>query len=66
MQLSLRKHNFAPIFLSTLTLFFLIHHCSAETLNLSNGDKVQTMSADQEEMIKAVKNEVNHTACSLF
>eukprot|EP00291_Cryptomonas_curvata_P022291 CAMPEP_0172175762 /NCGR_PEP_ID=MMETSP1050-20130122/14414_1 /TAXON_ID=233186 /ORGANISM="Cryptomonas curvata, Strain CCAP979/52" /LENGTH=318 /DNA_ID=CAMNT_0012847913 /DNA_START=123 /DNA_END=1079 /DNA_ORIENTATION=- len=64
MWLSLRKHNFAPIFLLTVTLFFLTHHCSAETLNLSNGDKIK-ISADQEEMIKAVKNENYEQVASL-
>ena len=58
MRPSLRKQNYAPIFLVTLTVSFLIHHCLAETLNLSNGDKVRTISHDQEEIINAVKNEV--------
>ncbi len=58
-QPSFRGHCFAPVFIFTVTLSYLIYISSAETLNLSNGDKVP-ISHDQEEMIKAVKNEVNH------
>ena len=58
-QPSFRGHSFVPVLIVTVTLSFLIYISSAETLNLSNGDKVR-ISHDQEEMIKAVKNEVNY------